>query len=946
MNLEYKKVDISKQMDNVFKSNFNQKKTRCVINEIPIMISEDGKIVCIKKSFDEPVIGFTGLRGCLSDDEEIIINGVPIKIKDVKINNKVISLNKINIKEEKVLDVIDNGIKEVYEVKTKSGRTVKCSNNHIFLVREKNEIIEKEMKNLKADDLVPIIYNSFKGKEINFYANYLLDWDFGFFIGLYLSEGHCIKSNGTGIGFTFCDDSIGHELIRILDKMKIEYRIHYRKTHSCIYDITTKKTKEFNIFLREEFKTGAKIKTIPNWVFNSNKDFIKGLLSGYMSGDGSVVLRDNKKDVRIKFDSVSKELRDKIAYLFMQRLDIFVFLNEFDKSKINPKWNRNYSGEISQNDLIKFYDNIKIIDDGTKSIKIKKALLMETRKLKYNQDFTKALDYLKEERSINELRQILGGKRERIETMIEQGLELGLIEKNKKKELNNYEQNIKNYNIRFLKESRLGKKCIKLSNYLKEKKEILLIDLLKQMNEEKNFQNFYRAIDTMEKRKEIKKIPIDKQTSVDRISLVNYYKIKEHHKNIYWDKIENIKFIGKSRVYDLKIDEYNNFTLANGLVVHNSGKSTGLHALLDRVYWYYMGTKNETACIFLNDRQEETPTYNYPNIWGGKQKERGDNKELQISNETPRPLPMAYIYPNTSTLSFKNDWNRFKMSIPFSYIISNIEQFFDLGKSAMYFKNMKPQLIQFKTEQEFYSYFNMLAGGDKNPTEMINKLLNYMMFLFKDKMIELADEDALNYLYYNKLKEDGKLIPLSPVVALSEAGVIPSVITSDLITKPYFTTYMRYLIEGIFEAQIKYFKNKSMWVFIDELQEISTVKNKTIASESLQRLASQGRPQRLGFVYASTNYSKIELPIRTNTHYLFTFTHKNRDEVNEIAANWDLENSDKERIINLKKFEVMGVTSEEFICYDEYGEKEIVQKVFGKMLPPLSLHKMPKAVQK
>lgn len=177
-----------------------------------------------------------------------------------------------------------------------------------------------------------------------------LDNLFGFFIGAYLAEGlankNQVKISNNDKDFRnkiydFCDKyEIGYyttkkENIKGYNKSKV-YTFRNRK--ECIKDKTTTYA-EFNRtttttnknngistdiviyntmlsdLLKKLCNTGSKNKKVPDFCYSANNDFIKGLLDGYLSGDGTL----NK--TTFSYTTVSEDLGKGIA-LLLKRFDI------------------------------------------------------------------------------------------------------------------------------------------------------------------------------------------------------------------------------------------------------------------------------------------------------------------------------------------------------------------------------------------------------------------------------------------------------------------------------------------------------------------------------------------------------------------------------------------------------------------------------------------------
>lgn len=201
-----------------------------------------------------------------------------------------------------------------------------------------------------------------------------LDNLFGFFIGAYLAEGlankNQVKISNNDKDFrnkiyNFCDKyEIGYyttkkENIKNYNKSKV-YTFRNRK--ECIEDKTTTYT-EFNRtttnknngistdiviyntmlsdLLKKLCNTGSKNKVVPDFCYSANNDFIKGLLDGYLSGDGSV----NYKGNNVTYTTISEDLGYGIA-LLLKRFGIHTKIYINRKTKYNDYWTfrlQNYS---------------------------------------------------------------------------------------------------------------------------------------------------------------------------------------------------------------------------------------------------------------------------------------------------------------------------------------------------------------------------------------------------------------------------------------------------------------------------------------------------------------------------------------------------------------------------------------------------------------------------
>lgn len=193
-----------------------------------------------------------------------------------------------------------------------------------------------------------------------------LDNDFGFFIGAYLAEG-CTTSAQISISnndkafrtriANFCKKyDIGyHETCRLKETNKLatqntyDIRIHSMMLVGIIDDICGK------------YSYG---KYVPSFAFNSNLDFIKGLIDGYISGDGTVQNVGRRKYISVT--SVSKKLLVGISVL-LTKIGIISKLSTNklqETNNLNSKViHQSYSLMIRNNNIIKFGENIKLTEN-------------------------------------------------------------------------------------------------------------------------------------------------------------------------------------------------------------------------------------------------------------------------------------------------------------------------------------------------------------------------------------------------------------------------------------------------------------------------------------------------------------------------------------------------------------------------------------------------------
>ena len=115
---------------------------------------------------------------CLTGDSEILMgNGIDTKlIKDIVNSDSVVSINTTNLNQEPtfICNKFGKMPEKLLEIKTISGRNIKCTPEHEFLIVQKGKYIWKEANKLNSEDKL-IIRHTEKhislGKEMNIIIN-------------------------------------------------------------------------------------------------------------------------------------------------------------------------------------------------------------------------------------------------------------------------------------------------------------------------------------------------------------------------------------------------------------------------------------------------------------------------------------------------------------------------------------------------------------------------------------------------------------------------------------------------------------------------------------------------------------------------------------------------------------------------------------------------------
>ena len=187
-----------------------------------------------------------------------------------------------------------------------------------------------------------------------------LDADFGFIIGIWLAEGF---SNKSELGFSNNDNIIEQRIIQYFSKYNVRYSIHNETRTTGIKGVSRNIRFNSTLFVqmfRTLCGTHSTNKKVPTFVYSAPYNFIKGLLDGYYSGDGSV----RKSDGNIEVTSVSKDLLWGITVL-LSYFGIFSRMSSYQSKKSNTgalNINRTYKLYISNKFAQQFANIISLTE--------------------------------------------------------------------------------------------------------------------------------------------------------------------------------------------------------------------------------------------------------------------------------------------------------------------------------------------------------------------------------------------------------------------------------------------------------------------------------------------------------------------------------------------------------------------------------------------------------
>jgi DNA polymerase III alpha subunit/intein/homing endonuclease len=310
------------------------------------------------------ICDFTGssadtTRRCVEENSLILMsNGNYKKIKDIKLGDDVQSFNKFNISEyKKVLNVFNNGKKEVFKISTQHDYLIETTSNHKVLTQRgwintdelttDDFIMTPRKINAKTDGLLP--------------QNRLSETDM-FLIGLLVGDGTLGEKNR--LHFTNHEKELVNKFEYCVNKRlrndtdcEFTYSIQDGVTVDKIYSVYIKSKNYYDsvnaLLTKLDLKHNASNKIIPDCIMSYPKGSkLLNLLAGLFNTDGGY----NMQQSYIEYYSTSFLLVLQIKSL-LHKYNIYSYICEKPVQKYNYS---SYSLAIRQIDALNLFKEIII----------------------------------------------------------------------------------------------------------------------------------------------------------------------------------------------------------------------------------------------------------------------------------------------------------------------------------------------------------------------------------------------------------------------------------------------------------------------------------------------------------------------------------------------------------------------------------------------------------
>jgi intein/homing endonuclease len=233
---------------------------------------------------------------CLSEDSDILTDKGNIKLKEIKIGDNV-SIG--SGKYKPVINKFDSGVKKSFELITKSGYKIRCSEDHRILDSH-NKF--KPLKEFGVGEYIPINRNEFRKHVIQ-------SKDINYFLGLLVADGSYAgnrKRDPYRIDLTIgLDDGENIDFIEeFYFENNVKYGVSRKKNSNCIQYYNSGKVWRTKLHELGLDYVKGEMKSTPTSILKGTYQMKSNFMAGLFDGDGHI----SKKRGRIILVNNSKKL--------------------------------------------------------------------------------------------------------------------------------------------------------------------------------------------------------------------------------------------------------------------------------------------------------------------------------------------------------------------------------------------------------------------------------------------------------------------------------------------------------------------------------------------------------------------------------------------------------------------------------------------------------------
>ena len=282
----------------------------------------------------------------LPNTEVVFNDSKGIKIKEIGSieDEKELKIPAFDPKDLKIkwydAEVIKHPYKgKIFNITTKSGRSVSITSGHSLFKLEKGEIVTEKGENLKLGDYlaIPKKFSWYKTIDeinvldyINLKSYFKIKEDRIYYNNILLSNTKIKLTKGFAklLGYYLAEGSAPRHISLVISKNEKDLLEDIKSSVSKVFPSKINVNERGNALeitfgarmLKHLFKSwfgeNAKTKKIPKFVFSASDEFKLNFIGAYINGDGCIDKGTNHFRIRIK--TASKKLASDLLYLFSQ----------------------------------------------------------------------------------------------------------------------------------------------------------------------------------------------------------------------------------------------------------------------------------------------------------------------------------------------------------------------------------------------------------------------------------------------------------------------------------------------------------------------------------------------------------------------------------------------------------------------------------------------------
>jgi deoxycytidine triphosphate deaminase len=232
------------------------------------------------------------LGKCVTGDTRVVDadTGAYVPITEMRWGKKTLAFDGSQLRAAKVSDFIPQGVREVFELRTRAGLHIRATGNHPFRMRDR----WTPLSELRAGDRIAV------AREIPVFGRTPLpDWE-ATLLGLMISEGQC-NTPGHSPTYTTADPA----MVKLLECTVAESGLGASESNLA------------NLWLKAHgLNVDAADKFVPQCVFMAPENSVRLFLQALFSGDGNVCHSD--EGAFIEYYSNSRRLIEDVHHLLLR----------------------------------------------------------------------------------------------------------------------------------------------------------------------------------------------------------------------------------------------------------------------------------------------------------------------------------------------------------------------------------------------------------------------------------------------------------------------------------------------------------------------------------------------------------------------------------------------------------------------------------------------------